>query len=77
LSYSYGRSKFFQNFSIEIAFREKVQKRICKTVQNIFSSAASNGTQVHCMWIIFTKLKLFASVVSVIVWYIVIMVQIK
>jgi len=50
---------------------------MCKSAQNIFSSTASNGTRVHCMWILFTKLKLFASVVSVIVWYIVIMVQIK
>jgi hypothetical protein len=57
LSHSYERSKGFKNFSEEVAFRRKLQKPMCKTAQNVFSSTAGNEKPVHSVWILFTKFK--------------------
>ena len=59
LSQSYERSKGYKTFSGKVAFRRKLQERICKTAQNVFSSTAGYEKGVHCMWILFTKSEAF------------------
>jgi hypothetical protein len=59
LSHSIERSKVFKNFSAQVAFIGKMQKRMYKRAQNVFSSTAGNDNPVHCMWILFTKFKAF------------------
>jgi hypothetical protein len=54
-SHNYERSKGFKNFSGEVTCRRKLQKRMCKRTQNVFSSTAGNEKRVHCVWILFTK----------------------
>ena len=59
LSLSYERSKVWKNFSGEVAFRRKLRKRMCKTVQNGFTPTAGNDKRVNCVWSLFTKFKSF------------------
>jgi hypothetical protein len=77
LSHSFERSKVFKDFSAEIAFRKNCINECVKELNMFSLQLQVMGNEFTVCGFFSLNLNIFASVVSVIVSYVIIMVQIK